>query len=153
MTGVNTEGGGHCLRLSLMYLSIMKDNTGSRIIKSQCAPVEGLFGVSGTWKTIRHRIPQFLNVCSDTFCHGSQMYAWHAVADLGFPVGGRGPLRGRGLPRQFHFENFACQNESWPLGGHTPGTPPLDPPMTCHVTLQATITLPLLFPRCPTTLP
>ena len=42
-----------------------------------------------------------------------------AVADLGFPVGGRG------LPRWLHFENFVCQNEriltlrgAW--AGHAP---------------------------------
>ena len=35
-----------------------------------------------------------------------------AVADPGFPVGGRGPRRqGCGLPRRLCFENFVCQNE------------------------------------------
>ena len=42
-----------------------------------------------------------------------------SVADLGFPVGGRGPRRGGGgLPRWLRFENFLCQNERiWALGG------------------------------------
>ena len=49
-----------------------------------------------------------------------------AVADLGFPVGGRGLLR------RLRFENFVCQNErilTLGGGGRAPGTPPLDPPM------------------------
>ena len=42
-----------------------------------------------------------------------------AVADPGFPVGGRGPRKGgRGLPRWLRFKNFVCQNERiWTLGG------------------------------------
>ena len=46
---------------------------------------------------------------------------------------GRGPRWGaRGHPRRLRFENFVFQNERiWTLGGRAPGTPPLDPPMTC----------------------
>ena len=45
-----------------------------------------------------------------------------AVADPGFPVGGRGPRRGgRGLPRRLRFENFACQNKRiWTRRGGRP---------------------------------
>ena len=54
-------------------------------------------------------------------------FPFDAVADPGFPVGGRGPRRGgRGPPRWLRFENFACQNERiWtPWGGGAPGAPP-----------------------------
>ena len=55
------------------------------------------------------------------------IYVCQTVADPGFPAGGRG------LPRRLRFENFVCQNERiWTLGGHAPGTPPLDPPMPNH---------------------
>ena len=49
-----------------------------------------------------------------------------AVADPGFPVGGRG------LPRGLRFENFVCRNvriRTLGRGERAPGTPPLDPPM------------------------
>ena len=58
------------------------------------------------------------------------------MADPGFPVGGRGPRRGRGLPRQLCFENFVRRNERiWTLRGRAPGTPSLDPPMLRAVEL------------------
>ena len=49
----------------------------------------------------------------------------NAVADPGFPIGGRGPCRGCGLPRQLHFENFVCQNERiWTRRGACAGYAP-----------------------------
>ena len=53
------------------------------------------------------------------------------MADLGFPVGGRGPRRRRcGLPRRLHFENFVCQNERiGTLRGGAHRARPLDLPM------------------------
>ena len=55
-----------------------------------------------------------------------------AVADPGFPVGGRGTRRGgRGLPRWLHFTNFVCQNERiWTLREGVRRARPLNPPMT-----------------------
>ena len=58
-----------------------------------------------------------------------------AVADPGFPVGGRGPLTGgRGLLRRLRFENFVCQNERiWTLGARggdvRRASANVDPPM------------------------
>ena len=47
---------------------------------------------------------------------------WIAVADPGFPVGGRRPPRaGRQLPKRLCLENFVCQNERfWTLKGACP---------------------------------
>ena len=44
---------------------------------------------------------------------------------------------GRGLPRRLHFVKFVCQNERIGSlrGGHTPGAPPLNPPMGLLVKL------------------
>ena len=44
---------------------------------------------------------------------------------------GRGPRRGRGLPRRLRFGNFVCQNKRiGTLGRRAPGTPPpVDPPI------------------------
>ena len=55
-----------------------------------------------------------------------------AVADLGFPVGGRGARKGEhGFPRQLHFENVVYQNKRiLTLGGVRWARPPLDPPMS-----------------------
>ena len=47
-----------------------------------------------------------------------------AVADQGFPVGGRGPRRGDVDSRR-----YVKTKESGPLGGRVPGMPPLNPPM------------------------
>ena len=55
-----------------------------------------------------------------------------AVADPEFPVGGRRPHSGRGLPRRLRFENFVCQNERiWTLegGGLRRASANVDPPM------------------------
>ena len=41
-----------------------------------------------------------------------------SVADPGFPIGGVDLVRGRGLPRRLHFENFFVKmKESGPLEG------------------------------------
>ena len=57
---------------------------------------------------------------------------YKSLADPGFPVGGRGPRGGRGLPRQLRFENFVCRNKRiWaliqygPLGGRVRRARPL----------------------------
>ena len=71
------------------------------------------------------------------------------MADPGFPVGGRGPVRGacgpiRGcapLMRALFAKNFAKMKELGPVGGRAPGTPPLDPPMTITKQIKS---LPLL---------
>ena len=53
-----------------------------------------------------------------------------AVADPGFPVGGRAPVRGRGPPTwALLVKMYAKTKELGPIGGRAPGTPPLDPPM------------------------
>ena len=55
------------------------------------------------------------------------------MADPGFPVGGRAPVRGCGPPTWAFFSENVCENERIGShgggGGHAPGTPPLDPPM------------------------
>ena len=49
-----------------------------------------------------------------------------AVADPGFPVGGRGPVRGGMDLRHRHFsvKLYAKMKELGPVGGRAPGTPP-----------------------------
>ena len=64
------------------------------------------------------------------------------VADPGFPVGRRRPRRGRRLPRQLCFENFACRNESiWSLRGRgrAPGTPHRSPNVDGNFNLQENV--------------
>ena len=58
------------------------------------------------------------------------------MADPGLPVRGRGPRRGRGLPRRLHFKDFICQNERiWTLrGGVRRATVNVDPPLLTYVT-------------------
>ena len=58
-----------------------------------------------------------------------------AVADPGFPLGGRGP------PRRLHYEIlYVKTKESGPVGGgRAPGTPPLNPPMQRDVYIEITI--------------
>ena len=53
------------------------------------------------------------------------------MADPGFPVEGRGPIRwGRGPLTWVLFAENVCKNEKFgPIGGRAPGMPPLDPPM------------------------
>ena len=67
------------------------------------------------------------------------------VADPGFPVGGREPRRGHGLPRRLRFENFVCRNERiWTLrraladlgGARLARAPPMGPDsfvLTCKI--------------------
>ena len=54
-----------------------------------------------------------------------------SVADPGFPVGGRAPVRGGVDLRCGHFsvKMYVKTKELGPIGGRAPGTPPLDPPM------------------------
>ena len=54
-----------------------------------------------------------------------------SVADPGFPIGGRAPVRGGMDLRCGHFsvKMYAKMKELGPIGGRAPGTPPLDPPM------------------------
>ena len=59
---------------------------------------------------------------------------FRAVADPGFPVGGRAPVRGGVDLRRGHFlvKMYVKTKELGPIGGRAPGTPPpppLDPPM------------------------
>ena len=57
-----------------------------------------------------------------------------AVADPGFPIGGRGPIRG-GVdpPMQALFgENYVKMKQLGPMGGVRPARP-LDPPMKSHM--------------------
>ena len=53
-----------------------------------------------------------------------------AVADPGFPIGGRGPRRGAVYPRGSYVSKIlhVKMKESGPVGGRAPGAPPLDPP-------------------------
>ena len=48
------------------------------------------------------------------------------MADPGFPVGGRGPVRGRGVgpPMQALFAKNVCENERIGSRGGAPDTPP-----------------------------
>ena len=59
------------------------------------------------------------------FCRES-----YAVADPGFPVGGRAPVRGGMDLRRGHFlvKMYAKTKELGPIGGHAPGTPCPPPP-------------------------
>ena len=61
-----------------------------------------------------------------------------AVADPGFPVGGRGPRRA-GMHSQGGYVSqilYVKTTESGPLvGGCVPGTPPLNPPMIGDVAM------------------
>ena len=54
-----------------------------------------------------------------------------AVADPGFPVGGRGPRRGAMDPRGSYISKIlhVKMKESGPIGGARAGRAPLDPPM------------------------
>ena len=54
-----------------------------------------------------------------------------SVADPGFPIGGRAPVRGGMDLRRGHFsvKMYAKTKELGPIGGRAPGTPSLDPPM------------------------
>ena len=55
-----------------------------------------------------------------------------SVADPGFPVGGRAPVRGGVDLRRGHFsvKMYVKTKELGPIGGtRAPGTPPPDPPM------------------------
>ena len=49
-----------------------------------------------------------------------------SVADPGFPVGGRAPVRGvvELQHRRFLVKMYAKTKESGPIGGRVPGTPP-----------------------------
>ena len=48
-----------------------------------------------------------------------------SVADPGFPVGGRGPIRGHGPPIRALFGENVCENERvGSCRGRAPGTPP-----------------------------
>ena len=49
-----------------------------------------------------------------------------SVADPGFPVGGGDVDLRRG---RFSMKMYVKMKELGPVGGHAPGTPPLDPPM------------------------
>ena len=53
-----------------------------------------------------------------------------SVADPGFPVGWRAPVRGGVDLRRGHFsvKMYVKTKELGPIGGHVPGMPPLDPP-------------------------
>ena len=55
------------------------------------------------------------------------------MADPGFPVGGRGPVRGHGPPTRALFSENVCENKriGSRRGWRVPGMPPLDPPMCC----------------------
>ena len=64
--------------------------------------------------------------------HGHQDPSPCTVADPGFPVGGRGPVRGVWTPNVGTFWQKCMQKrKNWVLygGGHAPSMPPLDPPM------------------------
>ena len=54
-----------------------------------------------------------------------------AVADPGFPAGGRGPRKGGMDSRSGYVSKilYVETKESGPLGRREPGTPPLDPPV------------------------
>ena len=52
----------------------------------------------------------------------------NAVADPGFPVGGRRP------PGRLRFKNFVCRNERiWTLGGRAPNMPPRSANVQCLI--------------------
>ena len=57
----------------------------------------------------------------------------YAVADPGFPIGGRAPIRGAWTSDvgTFRLKVYAKMKELGHIGGHVPGTPPLDPQRLC----------------------